>query len=103
MFRTPHSCQSLFAAAAVAVAAVLLLLSAGVGPALAQASGYSAEIAKIDMSEKRVTLKASMGQQTMRVASGVALDMFKPGDKVLVTFGQEGTESVITKIVVAKP
>jgi hypothetical protein len=32
-----------------------------------------------------------MGQQTLRVASGVALDALKLGDKVLVTFGQEGT------------
>jgi Cu/Ag efflux protein CusF len=101
MFRRLHSCQSL--AAAAAVAAALLLSPAGVGLALAHASGYSAEIAKIDLSEKQVTLKASMGQQTVRMASGVALDALKPGDKVLVTFGQEGTEPVIIKIVVIKP
>jgi Cu/Ag efflux protein CusF len=101
MLRTLHSCQSLIAAATVVAA--LLLSPTGVGLALAQASGYSAEIAKIDLSEKQVTLKASMGQQTVRVASGVALDALKPGDKVLVTFGQEGTEPVITKIVVIKP
>jgi Cu/Ag efflux protein CusF len=101
MFRTPQSFRPLIAAATVA--AVLLLSSACVRPALAQASGYSAEIAKIDISDKQVTLKASMGQQTLRVASGVALDALKPGDKVLVTFGQEGAEPVITKIVVVKP
>jgi hypothetical protein len=49
-----------------------------------------------------VTLKASMGQQTMRVASGVALDAFKPGDRVLVTFGLDGTDSVIASIEVLK-
>jgi Cu/Ag efflux protein CusF len=101
MFRRLHSCQSL--AVAATVVAAFLLSPAVVGPALAQASGYAAEIAKIDLSEKQVTLKASMGQQTVRVASGVALDALKPGDKVLVTFGQEGTEPVITKIVVIKP
>jgi Cu/Ag efflux protein CusF len=101
MFRTPHSFQPLVAAATTA--AVLLLSSACAGPALAQASGYSAEIAKIDISDKQVTLKASMGHQTLRVAAGVALDALKLGDKVLVTFGQEGAEPVITKIVVIKP
>lgn len=49
-----------------------------------------------------MTLKTSMGQQTMPVASGAALDAFKPGDRVLVTFGQDGTESVITSIEVVK-
>jgi Cu/Ag efflux protein CusF len=72
-------------------------------PTRAQARGYAAEIAKIDLAEKRVTLKASMGQQTMRVAAGVALDALKPGDKVLVTFGQEGTESVIVGIEIVRP
>lgn len=40
-----------------------------------------------------------MGQLTVRVAAGVALDALKLGDKVLVTFGQDGTEPVITQIV----
>jgi len=40
-----------------------------------------------------------MGQLTVRVAAGVALDALKPGDKVLVTFGRDGTEPVITQIV----
>ena len=100
MPRMPHLFRPLVVAATVA--AVLALSSVGAMPALAQASRFSAEIAKIDIVEKRVTLKASMGQQTMRVASGVALDAFKPGDKVLVTFGQDGTESVITSIEVVK-
>lgn len=39
-----------------------------------------------------------MGQQTLRVAPGVALDALKPGDKVLLTFGQDGNESIITSI-----
>lgn len=87
---------------AVAAAAMFALCLVGAVPALAQASRFSAEIAQIDIAEKRVTLKASMGQQTMRVAPGVALDAFKPGDKVLVTFGQDGTEAVITSIEAVK-
>jgi Cu/Ag efflux protein CusF len=63
-----------------------------------QAGGYAAEIAKIEIAEKRMTLKASMGQLTVRVAPGVALQAFKPGDKVLVTFGQEGAEPIVTRI-----
>jgi formylglycine-generating enzyme len=74
----------------------------GVGLALAQASGYSAEITKIDTANKQVTLKASMGQQTMRTAARVPLKDFKPGDKVLVKFGQEGTEAVVISIVLVK-
>jgi Cu/Ag efflux protein CusF len=84
------------------VAAVLALAPVGATPALAQASRFSAELTKIEIAEKRVTLKASMGQQTLRVAPGVALDALKPGDKVLITFGQDGTESIITSIEVIK-
>jgi Cu/Ag efflux protein CusF len=87
---------------AATVAAVLALAPVGTTPALAQASRFSAEITNIEIAEKRVTLKASMGQQTLRVAPGVALDAFKPGDKVLITFGQDGTESIITSIEVIK-
>jgi Cu/Ag efflux protein CusF len=101
MFRTLLSCRTLVHAATMA--AVLVLSPLGSQQALAQGSGYAAEIAKIDLPNKQLTLKASMGQQTMRVASSVRLDAFQPGDKVLITFGQEGTESVITKIVVVKP
>lgn len=86
----------------IAMAAALLLLvqacATRPAPPAPQAGGYSAEIAKIEMTDKRVTLKASMGQQTLRVAPGVALDAFKPGDKVLITFGQEGAEPIITRI-----
>jgi Cu/Ag efflux protein CusF len=87
-----------------AMASALLLLSwRAAAPAHAQgASRYAAEIARVDVAERRITLKASMGQHTMRVAAGVALDTLKPGDKVLLTFGLEGTESVITEIEVAK-
>jgi Cu/Ag efflux protein CusF len=67
-------------------------------PAWGQPGGYAAEIAKIDPADRRVTLKGSMGQLVVRVAAGVALDAFKPGDKVRVTFGQDGTEPVITRI-----
>jgi Cu/Ag efflux protein CusF len=84
-------------------AAVLASWLLGALPARAQARGYAAEIANIDLAEKRVTLKASMGQQTMRVAAGVALDALKRGDKVLVTFGQEGGESVIVDIEIVRP
>ncbi len=67
-------------------------------PPVAQTSGYAAEIAKIDITDKRMTLKASMGQLTVRVAPTVALHTFKPGDKVLITFGQEGVEPIVTRI-----
>ncbi len=100
MFRTPFALRPLVVAATVV--AVLALSPGGGMPSFAQASRYAAEIAKIDIAQKQVTLKASMGQQTMRVASGVALDALKPGDKVLVTFGQQGTQSVITSIEVLK-
>jgi hypothetical protein len=33
----------------------------------------------------------------------VALDALKAGDKVLLTFGQDGSESIITSIEVIKP
>jgi len=100
MLRTLHPLRPLVAAATVA--AVLALSPVGATPALAQASRFSAEITRIEIAEKRVTLKASMGQQTLRVAPGVALDAFKPGDKVLVTFGQDGAEPVITSIELMK-
>lgn len=64
----------------------------------AQAAGYRAEVVRIDPADRQLTLKASMGQLTVRVVPGVALDEFKPGDRVLVTFGQDGTETVITHI-----
>ncbi len=96
MLRTLHLVRSLTVAATVA--AVLVLSPLGATRALAQFSKFSAEITKIEIAERRVTLKASMGQQTLRVAPGVALDTFKPGDKALITFGQEGTEPIITSI-----
>jgi Cu/Ag efflux protein CusF len=67
-------------------------------PTYAQSSGYAAAIENVDAAERRITLKGSMGQLTVRVAAGVALDGFKPGDKVLVTFAQEGSEPVIARI-----
>jgi Cu/Ag efflux protein CusF len=69
----------------------------------AQAGGYRAEIAQVDLAEKRVTLKASMGQETMRVAPSVPLQSFKIGDKVVVTFGQKGREPLITRMELVKP
>lgn len=81
-----------------AAAAVLALAPGCATPPAGQAGGYAAEIAKIEMGEKRVTLKASMGQQTMRVAPSVALESLKLGDKVLITFGQAGAETIITRI-----
>lgn len=84
------------------LAAVLVLALMGATPALAQASRFSAEITKIDIVERRVTFKASMGQQTMRVAPDVALEALAPGDKVLLTFGQDGVESIITSIKVMR-
>lgn len=98
----PHRLRPLVLASSIA-AAVIALSFLGSRQVLAQASRYAAELTKVDIAEKQVTLKASMGQQTMRVASAVALDKLKPGDKVLITFGQQGTESVITRIEVVKP
>jgi len=101
--RTLNALRALAVAAAVAaVAAVLAFSPAGAKQAIAQQSRFSAEITNIEIAETRVTLKASMGQQTLRVAPGVALDAFKPGDKVLVTFGQAGTEPIITSIELVK-
>lgn len=100
MLRTLQSLRPLVVAAAFTAA--LALSPVGATLALAQASKFSAEISKIEIAEKRVTLKASMGQHTLRVAPGVALDAIKPGDKVLLTFGQDGTESIITSIEVIK-
>jgi Cu/Ag efflux protein CusF len=99
MLATPRPTKSSMATALVA--AVLTL--ACVASAFAQARGYSVEIASIDAPKRQVTFKASMGQQTMRAAPKVALDAFKPGDKVLLEFGQEGAEAVIVSIVVNKP
>lgn len=87
---------------AATVVAWFALSPVGAKLALAQAGRFAAEITKIEMAERRVTLKASMGQQTLRVVPGVALDAVRPGDKVLLTFGVEGTESVITGIEVVK-
>jgi Cu/Ag efflux protein CusF len=90
--------------ARTAAAAALLALAAGCATAPSvQVASYSAEIAKIETTEKRVTLKASMGEQTMQVAPSVALQAFKVGDKVLITFGQDGTEPVITRIELRQP
>jgi Cu/Ag efflux protein CusF len=86
---------------------VTALLLSGPGTAFAQpqqnqqqVSGYAAEIATIDLAERRLTLKASMGETTVRVAKSVALEALKPGDKVRVTFGQVRSEPVITRVVV---
>ncbi len=91
-----------------ALAALLASLLAGCGSAGADhgsgnhqpgvAGGYRAEIVRIDVSGRRLTLKASMGQQTLRVAPGVAIDAIEPGDKVLLGFGTVGSESVVTRI-----
>ncbi len=91
---------------ALVLAAVATLLAAsalGARPAAAQASRFAAEISTIDAAEKRVTLKSSMGQLTVRVAPAVALDGYKAGDKVWVTFGQDGTEPVLTSLEIVKP
>ena len=90
------------AVVATSVAAVLALSLLSARPALAQAGKFQVELTKIELAEKRLTLKASMGELTLRVAPGVALDAFKPGDKVLITFGQDGTEPVITSIELVK-
>lgn len=82
----------------------LVLWFTSAPPALAQGSNkFAAELTKVEAAEKRVTFKASMGQQTLRVAPAVAFDALKPGDKVLLTFGVEGSESIITSIEVVKP
>jgi Cu/Ag efflux protein CusF len=101
MVRMPRVLRTL--AVSAGAAALLALAALGMAPAGAQASGYRAEITKIETDEQRVTLKASMGQQSLRVAPGVVLDAFKPGDKVLVTFGQDGAESIIIRIELIKP
>jgi Cu/Ag efflux protein CusF len=100
MYRTPHPRRPLAVAAS---AAVFALSAFSALPALAKAAGYAAEIAKIELPERRVTFKASMGQQTMRVAPRVVLTALHPGDKVRLTFGQKGSESVITRIELVKP
>lgn len=100
MLRTPPSFRPLVLAATVVAA--LALSPVGATPARAQGSRFSVEITKIEVPDKRMTFKASMGQQTMRVAPGVVLDGYKPGDKVLITFGQDGTESVISSIELVK-
>ena len=87
---------------ATALVAVLALSSLGAARAAPKASRYAAEISRVEIAERQLTLKASMGQQTMRVARRVRLDAIRAGDKVLLTFGQEGTESVITGIEVVK-
>lgn len=101
MRRALRCLRPLFAAATVAT--VLALPTGCATPVHTQASTYAAEITKIEMADRRVTLKASMGQLTLRVASGVALDVLKPGDKALFTFGQDGNESIITRIEIVKP
>jgi Cu/Ag efflux protein CusF len=55
-----------------------------------------AEIVKIDVDKKTVTLKAVMGHKTLRVARADMLDGFKEGDQVLFEVGQDGTEVIIT-------
>jgi Cu/Ag efflux protein CusF len=72
-------------------------------PTPAPAGGYAAEVTAIDIAQKRLTLKGSMGQLTVRVAPGVALHTFKPGDKVQITFGQEGSEPAITRLELRQP
>lgn len=96
MLRTSLSLRPLIAAPLVA--ALLALSALGTTPSCAQAGGYLAEIKRLEVAERRVTLKASMGEMTVRVAPDVALDAIKPGDKVLITFGQDGGEPVITRI-----
>jgi Cu/Ag efflux protein CusF len=101
MVQTPLLVRALVVATTAAAALAWSTISATA--ARAQASRYAAEIATIELPEKRVTLKASMGQQTLRVGPRVVLAALKPGDKVLVTFGQEGTEAIITNIEVVRP
>jgi Cu/Ag efflux protein CusF len=101
MSKAWFACRAWVVATYVAVG--LGLLAPGSSPASAQASRFWAEVVKVEVVERRLTLKASMGQQTLRVAPGVALDALKAGDKVLLTFGQDGSESIITSIEVIKP
>jgi Cu/Ag efflux protein CusF len=90
-------------AAAVVVALTLAVLQGCAEPTAQRAGGYAAEITNIELAEKRLTLKGSMGQLTVRVAPGVALHTFKSGDKVQVTFGQVGTEPAITRMELTQP
>ena len=101
MLQTPRWLRPIL----VAIAAAMLLahLPARAAPPAAQPGRYAAEIAKVEASEMRVTLKGSMGQLSVRVAPDVALDALKPGDKVLISFGQATAEAVITSIEVVKP
>ncbi len=87
----------------IVIASLLALAQHGAAAPAGQAGGYRAEIAQVDLAEKRVTLKASMGQETMRVAPAVPLHTFKIGDKVVVTFGQKGDEPLITRMERVKP
>jgi Cu/Ag efflux protein CusF len=100
ILRTPGLLRALVLAAAFAV--VLALTPQGAAPAAAQASRFAAEITKIELADKRMTLKSSMGQLTVRVAPDVALETLKPGDKVWITFGQDGTEPLVTSVEVIK-
>jgi hypothetical protein len=101
MIQSPHRLRPFLVAAALATT----LLPAWTAPrlAVAQASRFLVEIVAIDIAERRVTLKASMGRQTMRVAAGVEIDALRPGDKAWLTFGQEGSESIITGIERVEP
>ncbi len=87
----------------IVAACLLAVAQHGAAAPAGQAGGYRAEIAKVDLTEKRVTLKASMGQETMRVAPAVPLQNFKVGDQVVVTFGQKGGEPLITRMERVKP
>jgi Cu/Ag efflux protein CusF len=61
-----------------------------------------AEIVKIDVAQKKVTLKAVMGHRTLRVARPEMLEGFKEGDQVLFEVGQDGTEVIVTILSFAK-
>lgn len=95
---TVPSAKSARAVGAAGAIATVAAAGAEGAAGSAQPAGFSAEIAKVDSLARRVTLKASMGQQALRVAAGVPLEALKPGDKVRVGFGQDAGESVITRI-----
>ena len=68
----------------------------------AQTQKLSAQVMKIDLVAKTVTLKAIMGHKTIRVVPPSLLDGIKVGDIVLITAGQDGSESVVIAMTLVK-
>ena len=86
----------------VALALGLCLAPTLLPSAQAQNQKLSAEVLKIDLAAKTVTLKAIMGHKTIRVFPPSLLDNVKVGDVVLITAGQDGTETVVVAMTVVK-